>query len=265
MTEETAVAGVDTTTPNVARMYDFYLGGKDNYAADRAAAREVLKFAPHIPALARANRAFLRRAVRHLCAAGVDQFLDIGAGLPTHGNVHEIAQAAAPGSRVVYVDNDPTVLVHGRALLEGEEDAKVVPGDVRDVPGLLADPTVRGLLDLSRPVAVLMVALLHCVADEDDPWAAVAELRDALPPGSHLVLSHICASDHVDPARAAADVYQRSRTTMVLRERAAIERFMDGFELLDPGLAALDDWRPDGGGKRDDLPAWILCGVGRKP
>ncbi|MFC9974798.1 SAM-dependent methyltransferase [Spirillospora sp. NPDC127200] len=265
MTDEIPVAGVDITTPNVARMYDYYLGGKDNYAADRAAAREVLKLAPHSPALARANRAFLRRAVRHLAAAGITQFLDIGAGLPTHGNVHEVAREAAPGSRVVYVDNDPTVLVHGRALLAGAEDATVVAGDVRDPEGLLADPTVRGMLDLSRPVGVLMVALLHCVADEDDPWAAVARLRDALPPGSHLVLSHICASEHVTAARAAADVYQRSRATMVLRERSAIERFLDGFEPLEPGLVALDDWRPDGDVKRDDLPAWILCGVGRKP
>jgi SAM-dependent methyltransferase len=267
MIERSMSGDFDVETPNVARMYDFYLGGKDNYAADRAAALEVLKSAPQTPALAMENRAFLGRAVRHLAVtAGIGQFLDIGTGLPTQGNVHEVAQAALPGARVVYVDKDPIVLSHARALLAGAPDTRVVAADMRDPATILDDPATRAALDFTRPVAVLAISMLHCLTDAEDPWASVARLRDALAPGSFLVLSHITAEDEPAAAKAGADVYRRANMEMTLRSRDAIARFFDGFEILDPGLVRLVDWRPGNArAPRDDLPTWFLCGVGRKP
>ncbi|MGK5558008.1 SAM-dependent methyltransferase [Actinomadura kijaniata] len=260
MTEQSPVPGaIDVTRPNVARMYDYYLGGKDNFEVDREAAERVLAAAPHTPALARQNRAFLERAVRYLGERGVDQFLDIGAGLPTRRNVHEVVRDAVPGGRVVYVDNDPVVLSHGRALLDGALDAGYVAGDVRRPADLLAEAG----LDLSRPVGLLLLAVLHCVPDAEDPWAAVRELRDALAPGSHLVLSHITDAELPASARAGADVYRKASSTMTLRDRDAITRFFDGFTLVEPGVVPLPDWRPAGAG-REDLPTWFLCGVGRR-
>ncbi|GAA2720158.1 SAM-dependent methyltransferase [Actinocorallia aurantiaca] len=257
---------IDVTTPNVARMYDFYLGGKDNYAADREATEQVLRVAPQTPALARANRAFLGRAVRFLVReAGMRQFLDLGAGLPTQGNVHEVAQGAAPASRCVYVDNDPVVLTHGRALLKGVGGVEVVPGDLRRPSELLDDPLLRKAIDLSEPVAVLLVSVLHCLTDQEDPWEVVRVLGEAVPSGSHLVVSHITAAERPAAAQAGAAVYQRASSAMTLRPGEAIARFFDGFELLDPGLVPLTDWRPEPSGPQRGLPAWFLCGVARKP
>jgi len=258
--------GIDVTTPNVARMYDFYLGGKDNYAVDREAAEQVLRVAPQAPALARANRAFLGRAVRFLVReAGVRQFLDLGAGLPTQGNVHEVAREADPASRCVYVDNDPVVLTHGRALLTGVGGVAVVDGDLRRPADLLADPLLQAALDLSEPVAVLFVSVLHCLTDQEDPWEVVRALGEAVPSGSHLVVSHITAAEEPDAAQAGAAVYRRADSAMTLRPGEAIGRFFDGFELLEPGLVPLTDWRPDSTGPQRRLPAWFLCGVARKP
>jgi SAM-dependent methyltransferase len=257
-------ADADELVPNVARMYDFYLGGKDNYAADRDAAAEILRLAPFTPALARQNRRFLARAVRHLARSGVDQFIDIGAGLPTQGNVHEIVHAVDPRARVVYVDNDPVVVAHGRALLAGGSRTVVVEGDLRRPADLLADPELTGLIDLRRPVALLLVSVLHCLDAADRPYDAVAALRAALAPGSHLVISHITGDDEL--IVRSTKIYDRASTGMTHRDPTGIRAFFGDFDLLDPGLVRLGQWRPDA-----DTPTlfqagddYYLCGIGRK-
>jgi len=259
-----APRGVDISVPNVARMYDFYLGGKDNYASDREAARQVLRIAPFTPALAWQNRAFMARAVRYLAGAGVTQFLDIGTGLPTQRNVHEIAQDSAPGARVVYVDNDPVVVVHGRALLGVTGNTTVVERDMRRPAEIIDDPQVRQLIDFAEPVGLLMVSALHCLSEADEPYRVVATLRDALAPGSHLVVSHVTGNDEITSGASA--IYDKTSAGMNHRGRDEILRFFTGFEILDPGLVRLDEWRPDGA-----LPListagrdYFYCGVGRK-
>jgi SAM-dependent methyltransferase len=231
--------GVNVNTPNVARMYDYFLGGKDNFAADRAAADEILRIFPDTPVAAKANREFMRRAVRHLADAGIDQFLDIGSGLPTQGNVHEIVDAA-----VTYVDYDPMVLSHANALLGGAADVTVIQADLRRPKEVLDHPGLG--LDLSRPVALLVVAILHFVPEQDGPYDVVAEFREALAPGSHLVLSHLTTEgvpeEHV---RAGREAYKGATAPIVPRSKADILRFFDGFELVDPGLAWISEWRPD--------------------
>ncbi|WP_018657096.1 SAM-dependent methyltransferase [Actinomadura flavalba] len=264
MHERPAPPGIDVSVPNVARMYDFYLGGKDNYAADRAAADEVLRVAPQAPALARENRAFLDRAVRFLAGeAGLRQFVDIGAGLPTQGNVHEVAQSVAPDARVAYIDNDPMVLAHGRALLASTPGTVTLAGDLRAVDDLLADPALREVIDLDRPVGVLLISVLHCLDDDERPHETVAALRDALPSGSHLAISHITAGERAEVAQEGARVYRRASTGMTLRSADSIGRFFDGLDVLDPGIVPLAAWRP-AVPPRADLPTWFLCGVGRK-
>ena len=186
-----AAAEIDTSKPHPARMYNAYLGGNDNYPADRAAVRQIMRVFPEVRAMAVANRAFMQRAVRFLAAeAGIRQFLDIGTGIPSAGNVHEVAGRAAPDARVVYVDNDPIVHVHANALLTGSGTTGIVLADLRDPAAILAHPSLRELIDFTRPVALLLVAILHFVKDEEDPAGIVASLRDALPDGSYLVLSH---------------------------------------------------------------------------
>ncbi|MFG2042005.1 SAM-dependent methyltransferase [Dactylosporangium sp. NPDC048998] len=248
---------IDATVPNVARMYDYYLGGFHNFAVDREAAEKILEIFPDTPAAARTNRRFMQRAVRHLSEAGVRQFLDIGAGLPTQGNVHEHTS-----SRVVYVDNDPVAVAQARILVEGDERVSVALADLRDPDALLADPHVCGHLDLAEPVAVLLVSMLHFVPDEADPWSLVGRLRDATAPGSHLVVSHLTL-DGVDaaPARQGTQVYRRASAPIVPRTRADILRLFDGFELLDPGLAWIGEWRPDPG---EDQVSHGYGGVGVK-
>jgi cytochrome P450 len=254
-------------------MYDFYLGGKDNFAADREAAERVLEIAPFTPNLAQRNRAFLRRAVRFLASHGVRQFLDIGAGLPTQGNVHEIAHSVDPGARVVYTDNDPVVIAHGRALLASEDgQVVVVSADLRRPELLLADPDIGRGIDFDQPVGLLMNSVLHCLTEDEDPYGAVARLREMLAPGSHLVISHTTGDDRL--TSAAAEVYREATTRMVHRSREQIERFFEGMELLDPGVVPLADWRPeptpdrsdlDGADPDENLDRYYLCGVGRIP
>jgi SAM-dependent methyltransferase len=243
--ETTTVAPmtIDTSVPNVARMYDYYLGGYHNFAADREAAEQILAIFPDTPAAARTNRRFMQRAVRHLAALGIRQFLDIGAGLPTQGNVHEHTDG-----RVVYVDNDPVAVEQARTLVEGEERVSVALADLRDPDALLADPRVGGHLDLAEPVAVLLVSILHFVPDEAGPGELIARLRDATAPGSALVVSHLTL-DGVDAAPAAAGtaVYRRSTAPIVPRPHTDVLRLFAGYELLDPGLVRLDQWRPDPG------------------
>ncbi|MCT9935362.1 SAM-dependent methyltransferase [Planotetraspora sp. A-T 1434] len=265
--DATAPPGIDVHIPNAARMYNYYLGGKDNFPVDREAAERVLAVAPEARELARQNRAFMRRAVRYLVAeAGIRQFLDIGTGLPTEGNVHEVAAEVDPGTRVAYVDNDPVVLAHARALLSSTTNTLAVPGDLRQPQDILDDSELRSLIDFTEPVGILLVAVLHFLTDSDKPAELIARLRDAVPPGSYLVLSHVTAEDHTAAAQKGAAVYRRANASITLRTRTQITEMFEGFEVLDPGVVRLDEWHPDheasiAGGR--DLPTWFLCGVGR--
>ncbi|MBW8482017.1 SAM-dependent methyltransferase [Actinomadura parmotrematis] len=229
--------GIDTSVPSPARMYDYFLGGKDNYAADREAAERIIAVEPTAQLVARENRDFLGRAVRHLSGLGVRQFLDIGSGLPTQRNVHQVA----PGARVVYVDNDPTVLTHARALLATNADTSVVDGDLRDPAAILA----AAPLDLDAPVGLLLVAVLHFIRDSDDPVALVAALASALPAGSHLVLSHATSKDMGSrAARGGRDVYDKATAPFVPRTLAEIRDLFGDADLLDPGIVPVA-WWPD--------------------
>jgi hypothetical protein len=260
--------GVDIRRANVARVYDYWLGGSHNFLADQDAGRALAAVEPNARAGARANRAFLGRAVRFLAAAGIRQFLDIGSGIPTQGNVHEVAQQAAPSSRVAYADVDPVAIAHSKAILAGNQDAAITCADLRDPRKLLADPAVRRLIDPGQPAGLLLVMVLHFIADAEDPWQIVATLRDALAPGSYLVLAHATSESRPAIARAAETVYNQSVSTDIhTRSRADILRFFDGFELLDPGLVYIPQWRPDSPGDVPDDPAkyWVLVGVARKP
>jgi hypothetical protein len=246
-------------------MYDYYLGGKDNYMVDRDAAAEVLRHAPEIRATALANRAFLGRAVRFLVRdAGVRQILDIGTGIPAAGNVHEVAHQVAPETRVVYVDNDPIVHVHANALLAGSGATSTVLADLRDPESILSHPNVAELIVSGRPVALLLVAILHFVADEESPGRIVAALRDALPPGSYLALSHATGDFRRDAAARAAAVYDKATSALTLRSHAEVTELFDGFEILEPGVVQLPLWRPEGKPPRDLSGIWGYCGAGRK-
>jgi len=240
-------AGLDTSTPNPARIYDALLGGKDNFPADRTAAHAILNVAPQARRGARENRAFLQRAVRYLAAeeAGIRQFLDIGTGLPTQGNVHQVAQAVAPDARVAYVDHDPVVHVHANALLANHTTTVAVLADLRDPEAILRHPEVRRLLDFARPVAVLLVAVLHFLRDEEDPAGIVARLRDAMAPGSYLVVSHATADFHPQAGAKVTEVYQRASAPLVLRSHSETGRFFGGFDLVAPGLVEPASWHPD--------------------
>jgi SAM-dependent methyltransferase len=259
---------IDTATAHPARMYDYYLGGKDNYQVDRDAAEEVMAIMPQTRMAARANRAFLGRAVRHLAGLGVRQFLDVGTGIPGPGNTGEVAHAVAPDARVVYVDNDPIVLAHAEALLAKADRARttVVGGDLRDPRAILADPRVREVLDFTKPVAVLLVAVLHFVREDENPYGVVRYLMDAAPPGSYLAVSH--ATGDFDPASAQEGVraYTQAGARFVPRTRCQFKDFFDGLELLEPGIVQVPYWQPDGGTPPPPEAAsvWSYGAVGRK-
>jgi trans-aconitate methyltransferase len=265
-----APADIDIERPSPARIYDYHLGGMHNFAVDRQAAEQIAAIMPELPLILRANRAFLRRAVRLLVDAGIRQFLDLGSGIPTMGNVHETAQRAAPGSRVVYVDIDPVAVAHSRAMLADNRDAAAVLADLRDVSRVLAAPEVRRLIDFTRPVGVLMVAALHFVPDRDDPAGLVARYRDAVASGSYLVVSHAAASeDEQAPAGAdeATAAYSRTVMEVTLRTRAQVAGLFAGFDMIGPGVVYVTQWRPEA---TDDVAAPAerlaqLVGVGRKP
>jgi SAM-dependent methyltransferase len=250
-----------------ARIYDYWLGGKDNFAADREAAKQAIAANPGIVADVRANRAFLNRAVRHLAAGrGIGQFLDIGTGLPTASNTHQVAQVAAPHARVVYVDNDPIVLVHARALLaSGPQGATAyLDADLRDASAILE--AAAETLDFARPVALMLLIILHLIPDADDPFGIVADLVRALAPGSYLVLSHpasdIRAAEMAEMTRRVNRRLAGPPATM--RDRAAVTSFFDGLNLLEPGVVQPQQWRPEPGVPGpDQVTAW--CGVARKP
>jgi SAM-dependent methyltransferase len=240
--------GVDTKRANVARVYDYLLGGTHNFAADQAVGRMITAVEPNARAIGRANRAFLRRAVRFLAASGIRQFLDVGSGIPTEGNVHEVAEKEAPGSRVVYADIDPVAIAHSTALLAGKSSAVIVEGDLREPEKLLADDRVGGLIDFSQPTGLLLVAVLHFITDAEHPERIVATLRDALAPGSYLVLSHGTTEDRPQVARAAEKVYDQAvAAPLRMRSRAELLPLFEGFEIVEPGLVPMPQWRPDPG------------------
>jgi SAM-dependent methyltransferase len=251
----------------VARIYDFLLGGKDNFAADREAAGQLMEAIPDVAAIARDNRSFLGRVVRYLAAeGGIGQFLDLGAGLPTQANVHELAQAVAPDARVVYVDNDPVVASHGQALLASGDRVGMVLGDLRDPAGILRHPDVLAVLDLARPVAVLCTSTLHFIADEAEPHKIIAEYRDHLAPGSYLVITHgTMEGDPRGEGSQAAGVYRQASSRLHVRPLPEVLRFFDGFELVEPGLAWITQWRPAPGTPPAGRPHSMRGGVGRKP
>jgi len=259
--------GADPDKASVARMYDAMLGGEHNFAIDREAVAAVTAIDPQVRMLARANRAFLGRAVRHLAATGVRQFIDLGSGIPTQGNVHEVAQAASPGARVVYVDKDPVAVAHSTTLLADNPHADIVDADIRRPADVLSSPQVRKLIDFDQPVAVLMVAILHFVTPEEDPAGIVAAFRDALPEGSWLALSHATDQDRPDTAAAVTQLY-RSRATspVTVRSREEIEALFTGFDLTEPGLVHVPLWRPDAAEDVPENPSefWVYAGVGRK-
>jgi SAM-dependent methyltransferase len=260
--------GVDTKRANPARVYDYWLGGTHNFLADQDLARSMAAVEPNVRVIARANRAFIGRAVRFLAGAGIRQFLDIGSGIPTQGNVHEVAQQADPAARVVYADIDPVAIAHSKAILAGNPNAAVIDGDVRDPGQVVGHSVTRRLIDFSQPVGLLLVAVLHFLGDVDDPAGCVAALRDRLAPGSYLVLAHATNESRPDVTKAAEKVYQGSvpsegRT----RSRAEIMALFAGFDLVEPGLVYLPQWRPDSPADVPDDPSrvWFLAGVGRKP
>jgi hypothetical protein len=237
---------IDATRPSVARIYDYLIGGKDHFAVDRQAAATLEQVIPGAAEVARANRAFLVRTVQEMAAAGIDQFLDLGSGIPTSPNVHEVARAVRPKARAVYVDNDPVVLAHNRALLATDPRIVTVPHDLRDPAAVLADPRVRGVLDLDRPVGLLLIAVLHFVDLSLAPLI-VSRYAQELPPGSRVAISAVCR-DGMDPdaIRQAEEVYARSSAPVVSRTQVQIEQLFDGLRLLPPGV--VDIYRSVGGG-----------------
>jgi hypothetical protein len=260
--------GVDVKRANVARVYDYLLGGSHNFLADQDVGRMIAAVEPNARAISRANREFLGRAVRFMTAAGIRQFLDIGSGIPTAGNVHEIAHQAAPGSRVVYVDIDPVAIAHSKAILAGNADATIIDGDLREAEKILDHASTRRLIDPSQPTGLLLVSILHFIADADDPWRIVATLRDALAPGSYFGLCHLTGEGRPAGGQAAEKVYNRSvAAELHVRSRAEIQRFFGDFELVDPGVVDIPRWRPDSPGDvpSDPTKFWGLVGVGRKP
>ena len=264
MTGDRAVPVIDTTKAHPARIYDYWLGGKDNFAADREAAQLALQAYPDLAKAIQSNRAFLGRAVRYLTGEGIRQFLDIGTGLPAADNTHEVAQREAPDSRIVYVDNDPIVLIHAQALLKSTPGGACdyIQADLREPGTIFAQ--ARKTIDFGKPVALMLLAVLQFILDEQDPYGLVSRLMAQLPSGSYLVISH--PTDDFNPNRGESmKVYnERSAEQAVLRDEGATARFFEGLELVEPGVVPVAQWRPD-----SDItaarPSSMWCGVARKP
>jgi hypothetical protein len=253
--------------PSTARMYDYYLGGKDNYPADRAAAEKAMAALPpgRMQAIARENRRFLGRVVRFLAdEAGIRQFLDIGTGLPIMNQVHEVAQTIDEDCHVLYVDNDPVVLAHGRDMLDSVPNTDIIKADLRQPEVILHDPQRHLLLDLRKPVALLLVAILHFIKDDEDPAGIIRTLMEPLAPGSYLAISHATGADIAEAGRAG---YAKATSQVSTRSREEIASFFDGLDLVEPGLVWLPEWRPDADTGMRDNPegSRIWCAVGRKP
>jgi hypothetical protein len=257
----------DTSVPNVARVYNCWLGGKDNFAADRKVASEILAIAPDAMVIALENRKFLQRAVRFLAGeAGIRQFIDIGTGLPTQGNVHEVAQGINEDARVVYVDYDPVVVSHAQALLADEKTVTAIRGDLRHAPDILSHPGLRKFIDFSQPVAVLLIAVLHFISDDEDPYGNIIDLMDAMPPGSYLVISHATADFAPDEVSAGVQaIYQGATAPIVPRTHAEVVDFFKaaGLELIEPGVVGIGDWHREWGSRPGRTI--VYGGAGKKP
>jgi SAM-dependent methyltransferase len=259
---------INTNVPQSARVYDYWLGGKDHFPADRALGDAIAEALPTIRTQVRAQRAFLGRAVRYLARdAGIRQFLDIGTGIPTAGNVHDVAQEIAPESRVLYVDNDPIVLAHARALMAGTPEGSVafIQADLRDPEAILGDPAVAATLDLAQPVGLVLVGVMHHLRDSDDPRRVVATLVGALAPGSYLVLSQSTPDFDPEAMRNLAAASEQGGIPNVPRSLADTEPFFAGLELVEPGLVPMAAWRPDPGAEQDPRSVYAYGGVARKP
>lgn len=260
-------AGVDATKPSIARVYDYWLGGNHNFVVDRELGEAMATLDPWIPAACKANRAFLGRAVRFLAQQGIRQFLDVGSGIPTAGNVHEVAQRVAPASRVVYVDRDPVAVAEGSGLLAGNENTAVIHADIREPNQILSNPGVERLIDFGEPVGLVLVAILHFVMDADDPHGVVTRLRNAAAPGSYLVVSHVTGQGNPELTAAAERIYNNRGADGQARSRSDIAAFFGGWEMTEPGLVYAPLWRPD---RPEDVPPnpgqfWFLAGAARKP
>jgi hypothetical protein len=260
----------DPTTPNEARILDYIIGGKDNFAVDRQAAAKVLEMAPELPLLASEGRKCLGRMVRFLAGAGVRQFIDVACGLPTHGNVHEIAQGVDPGARVVYVDNDPVVVAHGQALLANNSQTTVIQADMRDPEHILTHPDLTELIDLDQPVAVLLMSALTVITEDDVAMAIVKSFREAIVPGGYLTIAHAISDVCPDVTEQLSSYFQdneivKGSRRCNLRTRVEIEPYFAGLDLVEPGLVHLPAWRPDPGEPTVAPEAvWVVGGVGRK-
>jgi hypothetical protein len=263
---------IDITKPNVARVYDYLIGGKDNFSADRAYASKVLEFAPKATIACQANRQFLGRAVRFMAGqAGISQFLDIGSGLPTQANVSEVAHEINPKAHVVYVDNDPMVYIHSKALLSDAERVEIIKADIRDPAEILAHPTVLSLIDFDKPVGLLLLAILHHIEDHEDPAWIAARLRDAMPPGSYLAISSFRMPSTETPELRAITPEGERIVAQGLgsgrwRDEAVIGSWFGDWDLVPPGLVPLADWRPDEHThtERDEVYHSLYCGVARR-
>ena len=255
---------IDITVAHPARIYNYYLGGTTHFAADRKIANNVLAVLPEGRDMAIANRAFLGRVVRFLASQGIHQLLDIGIGLPWPGSPSEILHAIDPDARVVYVDNDPIVVAHARALLRDGGPMDVVHGDLRAPEKLLADPVIAATLDFSKPMAILLVAVLHFIRDREEPERIVQTLKDAMPPGSYLAISHGTHDFNPERATAAVRGYDEATAPFVLRSRERVEWFLNGLDMVEPGVVQLPYWRPDGGVEEDPSKIWLYAAVGRK-
>jgi hypothetical protein len=243
MTElERVPAGVNARVPSPARVYDYLLGGKDNFAVDRAVAERLLKVAPDTPTVARSNRGFLTRAVRHLAGQGIRQFVDLGTGIPTSPSVHEVAREVSPACRVVYVDYDPVVKLHAEVLLATVPGVAGIQGDVRRPEEILADPHITGLIDFDQPVAILMIAVLHFVSDAEDPAGIIAAFRKRMAPGSHLVLSHSMAESDPEAVAQLSAATAGSPAQSTFRTHEQVLALFDGFDLIGPGLVPVRNW-----------------------
>jgi S-adenosyl methyltransferase len=266
-TAEVAPPGININVPHSARIYDYWLGGKDNFAVDRAVGEAMIAAIPGMRFMAGENRKFVHRAARDLVAKeGIRQFLDIGTGIPTRPNLHEIAQQIAPETRVVYVDNDPIVLVHARALMISSEAGRseYVSADIRDAQSIITEPVLSETLDLTKPVGLTLIAILMLLSDEDDPWGKVADLRDALPSGSIVALTHPTADFAPDEVNQAVAAATGAGMTLVPRTKDEVQRFFGDWEMLEPGLVPVSAWRPDEPAEKPEL-AYYWAGVARKP
>ncbi|MBO2447716.1 SAM-dependent methyltransferase [Actinomadura barringtoniae] len=270
----TRTSNVDPNVPSSGRIYDFLLNGRDHYPADKAAARKVLERVPEAHYMAHANRVFLQRAAGRIARAGVRQFIDIGSGIPTAWNTHEVVQVVDPQARVVYVDNDPVVLEMSQEILSrnGESNAVYVDADVREPDSILTNPAVRDLIDFDQPVGYMHIAIWHFAADEYDPWGLVTRYLDAVPSGSYLALSHVTSDDQKpDKVQRFKDVYANTPSGVHFRTREEINRFFTGLEFLppyegaEPALSFVDKWGSKNPNVVDPSHTWLPCGVARKP